>query len=269
MFTFAGYILGFPGDTKESILRDIEIIKRELPVDILEFFFLTPLPGSEDHQEAARGGRSGWIPTSTNTISTTASRTIRHDVRRGVGGGLSAPPGTPISPGSIWRRWPGATRGCQGGRPKKALQYLIEFKMLYDNEGVHTLEGGVRPPQAPPVAPAELPLEPALLFYPKFALESAAQGLALLARLPQGEGAAEADRRAIRRARIIPTSPPARSATTSSRRSTCSTRPRGGEEAVAKEHRQDALLESVRAAHAGGIGLAERRCAFAGGYACQ
>src|SRR5208337_3236847 len=42
--TFAGYILGFPADTKESILRDVEIIKRELPLDILEFFFLTPLP---------------------------------------------------------------------------------------------------------------------------------------------------------------------------------------------------------------------------------
>ena len=48
--TYAGYILGFPGDTKESILRDIEIIKRELPLDILEFFILTPLPGSEDHK---------------------------------------------------------------------------------------------------------------------------------------------------------------------------------------------------------------------------
>jgi radical SAM superfamily enzyme YgiQ (UPF0313 family) len=48
--THAGYILGFPADTKESILRDIEIIKRELPLDILEFFFLTPLPGSEDHK---------------------------------------------------------------------------------------------------------------------------------------------------------------------------------------------------------------------------
>src|ERR1051326_7798355 len=39
--TCAGYILGFPGDTKESILRDVEIIKRELPLDLLEFFFLT------------------------------------------------------------------------------------------------------------------------------------------------------------------------------------------------------------------------------------
>jgi hypothetical protein len=48
--TYAGYILGFPTDTPESIARDIEIIKKELPIDILEFFFLTPLPGSEDHK---------------------------------------------------------------------------------------------------------------------------------------------------------------------------------------------------------------------------
>src|SRR5262245_39286109 len=48
--TCAGYIIGFAGDSKASILRDIEIIKRELPLDILELFFLTPLPGSEDHK---------------------------------------------------------------------------------------------------------------------------------------------------------------------------------------------------------------------------
>jgi radical SAM superfamily enzyme YgiQ (UPF0313 family) len=47
--TYAGYILGFPGDTPASIARDIGIIQRELPVDILEFFILTPLPGSADH----------------------------------------------------------------------------------------------------------------------------------------------------------------------------------------------------------------------------
>lgn len=49
--TFAGYILGFPGDTPESIRRDIRIIQRELPIDFLEFFILTPLPGSEDHRK--------------------------------------------------------------------------------------------------------------------------------------------------------------------------------------------------------------------------
>jgi hypothetical protein len=50
VMTYAGYILGFPTDTPESIAHDIEIIKEELPIDILEFFCLTPLPGSEDHK---------------------------------------------------------------------------------------------------------------------------------------------------------------------------------------------------------------------------
>src|SRR5664280_891101 len=50
VITYAGYILGFPADTVESIREDIEIIKKELPLDILEFFCLTPLPGSEDHK---------------------------------------------------------------------------------------------------------------------------------------------------------------------------------------------------------------------------
>jgi radical SAM superfamily enzyme YgiQ (UPF0313 family) len=51
IIVFAGYIIGFPGDTPESVRRDVEIIKRELPLDILEFFILTPLPGSEDHKK--------------------------------------------------------------------------------------------------------------------------------------------------------------------------------------------------------------------------
>jgi radical SAM superfamily enzyme YgiQ (UPF0313 family) len=51
VMTWAGYILGFPTDTPQSIRRDIEIIKQELPIDILEFFCLTPLPGSEDHKK--------------------------------------------------------------------------------------------------------------------------------------------------------------------------------------------------------------------------
>ena len=50
IMTLAGYILGFPADTPATIRRDIEIIQRELPLDIIEFFCLTPLPGSEDHR---------------------------------------------------------------------------------------------------------------------------------------------------------------------------------------------------------------------------
>jgi radical SAM superfamily enzyme YgiQ (UPF0313 family) len=56
IMTFAGYILGFPHDTPKSIARDLDIIKEELPVDALEFFILTPLPGSEDHKVLSSKG---------------------------------------------------------------------------------------------------------------------------------------------------------------------------------------------------------------------
>ncbi len=54
--SYCGYILGFPKDTPDSIVRDIEVIKRELPLDILEFSCLTPLPGSEDHAKMTAAG---------------------------------------------------------------------------------------------------------------------------------------------------------------------------------------------------------------------
>jgi len=56
IITIAGYILGFPADTPASIRRDMAIIQKELPLDILEFFYLTPLPGSEDHQRLWKQG---------------------------------------------------------------------------------------------------------------------------------------------------------------------------------------------------------------------
>ena len=48
-----------PGDTPESIERDIKIIQRELPIDILEFMMLTPLPGSADHKAMCESGE--WL----------------------------------------------------------------------------------------------------------------------------------------------------------------------------------------------------------------
>ncbi len=56
VIVMAGYIIGFPGDTKESILKDLSTIKKELAVDLLYPFILTPLPGSEDHAALVRKG---------------------------------------------------------------------------------------------------------------------------------------------------------------------------------------------------------------------
>ena len=47
--THVGYIIGFPGDTYDSIMRDVDRLKHELPIEFVEFFMMTPLPGSQDH----------------------------------------------------------------------------------------------------------------------------------------------------------------------------------------------------------------------------
>lgn len=66
--TYAGYIIGFPNDTYDSVMRDVEILKSELPLDLVEFFVLTPLPGSEDHQTLVKEG--AWLDPDLNKYDT-------------------------------------------------------------------------------------------------------------------------------------------------------------------------------------------------------
>jgi pyruvate-formate lyase-activating enzyme len=56
IITMAGYIIGFPEDTPISIERDIKTIQKELPLDIIMFFSLTPLPGSKDYNKMLDSG---------------------------------------------------------------------------------------------------------------------------------------------------------------------------------------------------------------------
>ena len=56
VFITCGYIIGFPNDTYDSILHDIEILKDELAVDTIYLNYLTPLPGSEDHKRLHETG---------------------------------------------------------------------------------------------------------------------------------------------------------------------------------------------------------------------
>ena len=164
--TYAGYILGFPADTKESILRDIEIIKRELPLDILEFFFLTPLPGSEDHKKLSPRA-SGWTPTSTSTTSITASRITRRCPMRN-GRRLTGRHGRLFIRPSISARSCGAPRQIPNGRPKPILSTIGWFKLMTDYEGVHPLEGGAFRLKYRRDRRHGLQLESPLVFYPRY-----------------------------------------------------------------------------------------------------
>src|SRR6185437_5829703 len=138
--TYAGYILGFPADTKESIARDIEIIKRELPLDILEFFFLTPLPGSEDHKVLLQKGI--WMDPDMNKYDLN-HRVSHHskmsdeeweDVYRTAWASYY----TPEHARTIFRR----AAACKASRPEMTLWTVAFFFRTIEVEGVQPLEGG-------------------------------------------------------------------------------------------------------------------------------
>ena len=74
---WGAYIIGFPNDTYESVLRDIEIIKRELPIDILNPSILTPLPGSMDHKKMLDNGE--WMDPDLNNYD--LSHRVTHHAR--------------------------------------------------------------------------------------------------------------------------------------------------------------------------------------------
>jgi hypothetical protein len=168
--TCAGYILGFPGDTKESILRDVEIIKRELPLDLLEFFFLTPLPGSEDHQKLSAQGV--WMDPDLN----------KYDLNHRVSHHPKMPDEeweeayraawdsyyTPEHVRTILRR----TAANPRGRIANTIGLLWWFRAMTRFEGVHPLEGGGLRLKFRRDRRSTLPRESALRFYPRCAVET-------------------------------------------------------------------------------------------------
>lgn len=170
VFTFAGYIIGLPADTKASVLRDVEIIKRELPIDVLEFFYLTPLPGSEDHRRMLEAG--AWMDPDLNKYN--LNNRVSHHAKMSDAEWEEAYKEawetffTPEHMETVARRH--ATR--RDGRPKKAVQYMTDFKMIYDIEGLHPLEGGILRRRRRLSRRPGLKREPALLFYPRLAAET-------------------------------------------------------------------------------------------------
>jgi hypothetical protein len=165
--TCAGYIIGFPGDTKQSILRDVEIIKRELPLDILEFFILTPLPGSEDHKLLWQQG--GWMDPDLNKYD--LHHRVTHHPRMSDAEWDEAYRAawvnyyTPEHIRTILRR----AAAQPAGRPKTTLTTLLWFKLVALFEGVHPLEGGAFRLKFRRDRRHGMPLERRVVFYPRYA----------------------------------------------------------------------------------------------------
>lgn len=165
VLTYAGYIIGFPDDTPESIRRDIQIIQRELPIDIMEFFILTPLPGSKDHQQLVQQGvelEPDMNQYDTQHVTMTHPRMSRADweaIYR-----------------EVWDLYYSdehvatVLRRCRvwGYDPKNMLAKLFAFHAPIVHERMHPLEGGLIRRKVRRDRRPGLPIEHPLLFYPKF-----------------------------------------------------------------------------------------------------
>jgi hypothetical protein len=170
VLTYAGYIMGFPADTPATIARDIKIIQRELPVDILEFFILTPLPGSEDHKKLWEAGVA-MDPDMNNYALT--SPTVAHplmskaELERAYRDAWNAY-FTEAHMATVMRR--AAASGQDIG---DVMSMLLWFRGCSRFEGLHPLEGGFVRQRSRTERRPGLGLENPLLFYPREAWRTA------------------------------------------------------------------------------------------------
>jgi hypothetical protein len=169
IITYCGYITGFPNDTAESIRRDVEIVKKELPLDVLEFFFLTPLPGSEDHQKLVQAG----VPVDPdlnkydlNHVCTAHSKMSKAEWEQAY---LTAWKTyyTLEHIETILRRLV-----AKKGRAANAIVLMMWFMSAIHLEGVHPLESGVFRLKFRRDRRPGLPREPIWIFYPRYWIES-------------------------------------------------------------------------------------------------
>jgi hypothetical protein len=177
-FTYAGYILGFPNDTPESIRRDIAIIQRELPLDILEFFCLTPLPGSEDHQRLSAKG--AWMDPDLNKYDLEHVVTQHPRMSKAEWEGIYREAWklyySPEHMKTIMRR--AAATGVSAGA---AMFLLLWFWGCVKLEKLHPLQGGYLRRKYRRDRRPGLALENPLLFYPRYAAELVSNHLRLAA----------------------------------------------------------------------------------------
>ncbi|MBX5166633.1 MULTISPECIES: radical SAM protein [unclassified Rhizobium] len=169
IMTLAGYILGFPADTPESIRRDIAIIQDELPLDVIEFFILTPLPGSEDHQVLWKKGIEmdadlniydvEHVCTAHPRMSKQEWEDIYHEAW--------ALYYSPKHMKTLLRR------AVATGVPlARLVKVLVSFATTVPLENVHPLQSGLLRLKTPAERRPDLPRENPLVFWPRFAWET-------------------------------------------------------------------------------------------------
>ena len=179
IMTFAGYILGFPNDTPDSIRHDLEIIKKELPVDALEFFVLTPLPGSEDHKVLFE--KNVWMDPDMNKYElehvVTGHAKMTKDEWQDAYRTAWDIFYTDEHLETIMRR-----AAATGINIRSLMPVLMWFSSAVLIENLHPLQWGIFRVKYRKDRRSTFPLEPRLSFYARYARETAEKAVKLVRR---------------------------------------------------------------------------------------
>jgi Radical SAM superfamily len=169
IMTLAGYILGFPADTPETIRRDIAIVQKELPLDILEFFCLTPLPGSEDHQTL--WNKDIAMDSDLNNYDTEHACTAHTNMSRQEWEAIYHEAWslyyTPEHIKTLLRR-----TAATGGPMGSLVKLLFTFSTTDRLDKVHPLQSGILRLKHPSERRPGLPPESPWIFWPRFVWET-------------------------------------------------------------------------------------------------
>ena len=157
-------------DTPESIKQDLEIIKQELPLDMLEFFILTPLPGSEDHQTLSAKGI--WMDPDMNKYElehvVTGHEKMSKEEWQGAYQSAWKIFYTPDHLETVLRR-----AYASGVNIRSLMPVLFWFKNAVPVEGLHPLQWGIFRIKHRKDRRSGLPIENPVVFYAKYAGEIA------------------------------------------------------------------------------------------------
>ncbi len=164
VLTHAGYILGFPADTPESIEDDIRLIQREIPIDILEFFLLTALPGSADHRALYEQGE--WLEPDLNQYDlehvTMRHPTMDADTLREAYDRAWHQYYSPEHVQTLLRR-----ANVRGAGIRHVAAAILAYYGAYRSESLHPLQCGLLRRRVRRTRRPGLPRENPLLFYPR------------------------------------------------------------------------------------------------------
>jgi hypothetical protein len=178
IITLVGYILGLPSDTPETIRRDIAIIQEELPLDIIEFFCLTPLPGSEDHQVLWKNGTEMEADLKAYDVEhvCTSHPLMSREQWEAIYREAWSIYYTPKHMETLLRR-----AVATGVPVNRLIKVLVNFATTVQLENVHPLQGGIFRLKHPSERRPGLPRERAFIFWPRFVWETLSKHAIIIA----------------------------------------------------------------------------------------